>query len=162
MTAAVVSIVLLLVGLPLLAFWVGRRRFWSRLRPGRGPDPWGDLVRGHRLTAGEAATVRAAVARGQRLDDERLRRAAVDLARQEIAGLGPRWRDGTRAQRLLLAVGAGWLVLAVVSVVVPLATGEPGDVPWTSVVLGAMGAGAVVLLRRRLRRAIDLNSGPLA
>jgi hypothetical protein len=157
-TAAVVSIVLLLVGLPLLAFWLGGRRSWSRLRPGRGADPWGDLVREHRLTAGEAATVTAAVNRGRRLDDERLRRAAVDLAGQALAGSG--WRAGGRGRRVVLLLLALWLLLQVVGIVVAVVTRGLDDVPWVSVVVLTAGAAAVVVFRRRLRRAVQVNSGP--
>lgn len=42
--------VLLLVGLPLLAWGVSRWRGWSRLRPGREDDPWVDVQRRHRIT----------------------------------------------------------------------------------------------------------------
>ncbi|PWW24234.1 hypothetical protein JD79_03413 [Geodermatophilus normandii] len=160
MTAAVVSIVLLLVGLPLLAFWLGGRRFWSRLRPGRGPDPWGDLVRTHGLSAAEAAAVDAAVARGQRLDDERLRRAAVAHARQALSGL--RWQEATRGQRVLLVLVALWLLLQVVGVVVQLAAGEPGDVSWGVVAVLAVAVVATVVFRRRLQRAVEVNTGPPA
>ncbi len=158
MTAAVVSIVLLLVGLPLLAFWIGGRSGWSRLRPGRGPDPWGDVVRAHGLSAGEAARVQTAVSQGQRLDDERLRRAAADLAGAALSGL--RWRETGRGRRVLLVLVAVWLLLQVVGVVVALVRGGPGDVPWLTVALLGGGALAVVVLRRRLRRALELNGGP--
>ncbi len=160
MTAAVVSIVLLLVGLPLLASWLGGRRFWSRLRPGRGPDPWGDLVRGHGLTAGEAARVQTAVSRGQRLDDERLRRAAADLAGSALSGL--RWRGSGRGRRVLLVLVGLWLLLQVLGVLTALVRGGPGDVPWVTVVVLLSGAVAVVVLRRRLRRSLELNGGPPA
>jgi hypothetical protein len=159
-TAAVVSIVLLLVGLPLLAFWLGGRRFWSRLRPGRGADPWGDLVRAHGLSAGEAAAVNTAVARGRRLDDERLRRAAVAHARQALSGL--QWREATRGQRALLVLVAVWLLLQVVGIVVQLVAGEPEDVSWGVVAALAVAVGATVVFRRRLHRAVALNSGPPA
>ncbi|SFT55553.1 hypothetical protein SAMN05660657_01494 [Geodermatophilus amargosae] len=160
MTAAVVSIVLLLVGLPLLAFWLGGRRSWSRLRPGRGADPWGDLVRAHGLSAGEAAAVSTAVARGRRLDDERLRRAAVAHARQALSGL--QWREATRGQRVLLVLVAVWLLLQVVGIAVRLVAGEPEDVSWGVVAVLAVAVGATVVFRRRLHRAVALNSGPPA
>jgi hypothetical protein len=157
-TAAAVSIVVLLVGLPLLAFWLGGLRSWSRLRPGRDADPWGDVVREHRLTAGEAATVTAAVNRGRRLEDERLRRAAVDLARQALAGSG--WRAGGRVRRVVLLLVALWLLLQVVGIVIAVATRGLDDVPWVSVVALIGGAVALVAFRRRLRRAVQVNTGP--
>jgi hypothetical protein len=36
-TGAVIVVVAILLGLPLLAWWVGSRRVWSRLRPGAIP-----------------------------------------------------------------------------------------------------------------------------
>jgi hypothetical protein len=76
----VVSIAVLVIGVPLLVWWVGGRRFWGRLRPGADPDPWGDRMRRFGLTPGEAAQVESAVAWGVELHDDRLRRAAVTLA----------------------------------------------------------------------------------
>ena len=60
MSAALVVILVILVGLPLVPWWIGGRRFWGRLRPGSEPDPWGDLVGRHSLFAAEAALVRGA------------------------------------------------------------------------------------------------------
>jgi hypothetical protein len=36
-TGAVIVVVAILLGLPLLAWWVGSRRVWSGLRPGADP-----------------------------------------------------------------------------------------------------------------------------
>ena len=47
---ALVGVVVLLVGLPLLAWRVSRWRGWSRLRPGQEDDPWVEVQRRHRLT----------------------------------------------------------------------------------------------------------------
>jgi hypothetical protein len=114
-------------------------------------------MRAHRRTAGEAAQVGAAVSRGRRLDDERLRAAAVDHARRSLADL--QWRTATRVRRVVLVLPALWLVLQVAGVVVTLVTGDLDDVPWSTVVALTGGAAAVVVLRRRMRRAPELDGG---
>ena len=80
MSAALVVILVIAVGLPLVAWWIGGRRFWGGLRPGSETDPWGDLVRRHSLSAAEVARVATAVPRGRPLADPRLRPAAAELA----------------------------------------------------------------------------------
>ncbi len=59
---------------------------------------------------------------------------------------------------LLVLVGL-WLLLQVLGVLTALVRGGPGDVPWVTVVLLLCGAVAVVVLRRRLRRALEPNGG---
>jgi hypothetical protein len=49
-TVALIAVVVIALGLPLLAWWLGDRRFWSRLRPGAEPDPWADAMRQFGLT----------------------------------------------------------------------------------------------------------------
>lgn len=71
MTNALITVVAILLGLPLLAWWLGGRRFWARLRPGAEPHPWGDAMRRLGLTPREAAQVESAVAWGRRLVDSR-------------------------------------------------------------------------------------------
>lgn len=159
-TVGVLMVLLLLGGLPLLAWWLGGRKFWGRLTPGSGPDPWGDLVRRHRLSALEQTRVGSAVNRGQQLDDERLRRAAVDLAEQGLAQLGLRWAGGSRLQRVLLLLAIVWFVLLVSGVVFALTTGDLSDVPWLGIMTIVAVVGAPLWQRRNLRRAIELNGGP--
>ena len=117
-------------------------------------------MRGHGLTAGEAARVRTAVSRGQRLDVERLRRAAADLAGWALSGL--RWRESGRGRRVLLVLVGLWLLLQVLGVLTALVRGGPGDVPRVTVVVLLGGPVAVVVVRRRLRRALELDGGPPA
>ena len=96
MTSAVIVVVAILLGLPLLVWWMGSRRMWSRLRLGAGPDPWGDAMRQFGLTPQEMAQVESAVTWGRRLDDERLRRVAVQPARQLIREVEARRRSRSR------------------------------------------------------------------
>ena len=151
---------LLLLGLALLAWWLGGRRSWGRLQPGRPVDPWGDLVRRHRLSATEQVQVQHAVSSGHALEDARLRRAAVDLAEQTSSQLRLSWSRGTRLQRVLLLLAVLWFVLLVTNVVAALAAGGPSDVPWLGIVTVAAVVGTPLWQRRTLRRAVELNSGP--
>ncbi|MGY5883185.1 hypothetical protein [Modestobacter lacusdianchii] len=159
MTAGVI-IVLILVGLPLLAWWVGGRRFWNRLTPGRGPDPWGDFVRSHRLSTSEAMKVQNAVSKGTALDDERLRRAAVDLAGATLGQLQLWPENGTRAQRVMTLLFVVWTVLLVAGAVFALAFGGLSDVPWFGLLPAVVAFVSPIWMRRTTRRAIELNSGP--
>ncbi len=69
--------------------------------------------------------MQTAVSRGQRLADERLRRAAADLARAALTGL--RWR-GT-GLRVLLVLVRVWPLLQVLGVLTALVRGGPGGSP---------------------------------
>lgn len=108
MTAPLVAVLVIAVGLPLLAWWVAGRPYWSRLRPGAEPDPWRDLVRRHGLSAGEAARIAADVPRGLRLPDPRLRRAAVDWARELLGQEQVRLPRNPRTRGLVVVVVIGW------------------------------------------------------
>jgi hypothetical protein len=161
-TTAIASVLLILVGLPLVAWWLGGRRFWSRLQPGRGADPWGDFVRRHRLSAAEQFQVQQAVGRGRALEDDRLRRAVVDLAEVTSAQLRLSWTGGSRAQRVLLLLALLWVVLLVTNVVAALASSGFSDVPWFGIVSIVAVVGTPLWQRRTLRRAIELNREPAA
>ncbi len=155
MTAGV-TIVLILVGLPLLAWWVGGRRFWSRLRPGAEPDPWREVVQQHRLSASEAPRVAHAVPRGVALEDPRLRAAAVDWAERLMEQETVRWPT-SRKGRLLAGAAVLWFVGVMALIVQRLLTGRPEDVNWVTVAI-VVGFGIWSVHRRRmLRRAVQLN-----
>ena len=155
MTAGV-TIVLILVGLPLLAWWLGGRTFWSRLSPRAFSDPWRDLVTQHRLSAADASRVAHAVPRGMALAQPHLRVAAVDWARRLIEQETLRW-PRTLAGR----VGAGLVVLWACGVIgfllYRVLTGRPGDVNWGTVIVYEDLAVWLRRRRRNLRRAIELN-----
>jgi hypothetical protein len=60
MTAAWVTIAVLVLAVPVLAFWLGGRRFWGRLSPGAEADPWRETMHRLGLSPQEMAKVEAA------------------------------------------------------------------------------------------------------
>jgi hypothetical protein len=154
---AVLTILVILIGLPLLAWWIGGRRFWGRLRPGAPRDPWGDLMREYRLTGGEMASVSSAVAGGRRLDDERLRRAAVAMAQASLR-VGPQWRGGSRAQRLFFLLVTVWLGLLLASVGLAVWESDLSHFPWWNILTVLAVAGSPVWQRHKARQALESNS----
>ncbi|SDE55275.1 hypothetical protein SAMN05660485_01054 [Blastococcus fimeti] len=153
---AVLAILLILVGLPLLAYWLGGRGVWSRLRPGAEADPWRDVVRRHRLSSSDAPRVAHAVPRGLALAEPHLRQAAVDWAERLIEQESVRWPT-TRKGRLLAGAAVLWFVGVVAFLVQRLVTGRPEDVNWVTVaIVVGFGIGSVHR-RRMLRRTIELN-----
>jgi hypothetical protein len=106
------------------------------------------------------ADVSSAVAGGRRLDDDRLRRAAVAMGKATLSQLGPRWREGTRAQRVALLLAVLWLMLLVIGVVLALATSDLSQVPRFGLVAAVAVIRVPVWQRRKVRQAIELNSAP--
>lgn len=156
MTAAWVTIAVLVLGVPLAAVWLGGRRFWSRLRPGREPDPYGDLVRHHGLTPAEAVRLSREVPQGTRYDDDRLRRAAIDMAEMQLGqGLFP--EGASRTQRVLVVLLFLWITAVVGRVVFLVVAGRPEDVNWFSGLLWASLLVWHLHRRRGLRRTIARN-----
>jgi Flp pilus assembly protein TadB len=158
--AALVAVSTIAVGLPLLAWWIGGRRFWSRLRGRADSDPWGDFVRRHRLSVAEAARIAAEVSRGRQLEDPRLRRAAVDWATRLLEQETLRAPRNARTRRLLLALLTCWASAVFAWLLYRVLTGRPEDVNWVSLVLWTAAAVWIVRRRRRLRRSIVLNAEP--
>jgi hypothetical protein len=161
-TAAWLIIGLLVLGLPLFAFWVGGRRSWVRIealhQDAMQQDR--DWTTRHRLSPADAAAVQKAVVWGRALDDPRLRAAAVDRLRTDLAARRtwqerhPRW---TGIARWLAGLWASALLVAVIGAVI--------SGTWPSVlpiyVAGAVVSVVVALVQRRnQRRAIELNSPP--
>ena len=155
MTAGV-TIVLILVGLPLLAWWVGSRAYWFRLRPRAHPDAWRELVLRHRLSAADAPRVAYAVPRGLPLEEPPLRAAAVDWAERVIEQETFRW-PASRRGRIVAAFVGLWVLGNVGFLLYLVLRGRPGDVNWSTLVLYA---GLVLWWRRRrrlLRQAVERN-----
>ena len=160
MTAPLVAVLVIAVGLPLLAWWVAGRPSWSRLRPGAEPDPWRDLVRRHGLPAGESARIAADVPRGLRLPDPRLRRAAVDWARELLGQEQVRLPRNPRTRGLVVVVVIGWAATALGLLVFHVVSGEAPDVNWFLVAMWLAVGVWGVRRRRALRRTVELDDEP--
>jgi hypothetical protein len=159
-TAAIAAVLVIAVGLPLLAWWVARRRYWSRLRPGAESDPWRDLVRRHGLSGGEAARIAADVPLGLRLADPRLRRAAADWARQLLEQEQFRLPRNPRTRGLVVVLVVVWATAGLGLLVFRLASGEGIDISWMTVAFWTAALVWGVRRRRALRCTIELNDEP--
>ena len=159
MLIGVLTVAVIAVGLPLFAWWVGGRRIWARLERTAQQNPYAELVRRHHLTATERAQVESDVAAGRRLDDPRLRAAAVDWAQTSLARLT---ESGTKAGRLnRWMFWLGWIYLLVVLAgavfAVSFGKGVPGAF-WLFLVNGIASVAPRWVMQRKLRRAVELNS----
>lgn len=152
-------VVVVLVGLPLLAWWVGGRPGWDRLTAGREPDPRPTVIAAHELTLLEADEVERAVTWGRPLTDPRLRAAAVDWAQRLEAAAQRRRERRPQADAwlvvLAVVVGAGALGYAVFAVV-----SDRWGVPWYPVVHWLVFSAIGWRRRQGPARAIALNTGP--
>ncbi len=158
MTGAWVAVGLLLLGLPLLAWWVGGRRFWARLERLAGSDLYREMVLRHRLRPAEIAQVEGAVTWGRELQDPRLRAAVVDWARTLRAEQEERGRRHPRRRRVVWAICVVWLTVAVASLIsriVQEGWTEVFDLWWM-----ALWLAVIVWTSRAPGRALRLNSRP--
>ena len=148
MSWPIVVVVVLVVGLPLAAVWWSRRAFWSKARPGRRDDLFGDVMRQHGLSPSAMGRVENAVLWGKRLEDPRERAAVVARARASLPGpSSTRW-----AKAVVWAAGI-YLVLLVAGAVWATVEGRWGDLPWPVLL-----ATVVVTSWNGPRRAIRRNS----
>jgi hypothetical protein len=142
----------LLVGLPLVAV-LGARRLPPPRRRATRPDPLYELARHHRLQGSELLRVQDAVAKGRRVDDVRLRPAAVEYAHLVLRSQRSRWPAALQRRSWRYAALAAYLGL--VAVVVVVAPGAIG---------GFVGPIALPFLRadqrRKARLALAANSDP--
>ena len=149
---------LILAGLPLLVWALGRQGYWTRLRTRMDADPVAELLRRHDLAGREAAEVTVAVERGRELDDPALRRAAVDLARLSLARVQPRGTEASWGSRVVVLLVAVWGSVVVADAVFELAFGRFGGVNWLTLVGAAFVVSAPIRRGLRLHRAITLNA----
>ena len=157
---ALLSVALILVGLPLFAWWVGGRATWGRLKPNVEPDLYREMVRRHGLHPAEIAQVESAVTWGRELREERLRAAVVEWAQLHQATERQRRdrRPALRTGALLVFVAWGTFLLGYV--VFAVAQGRWDDAHWSSVVPWLVVAAAGWLRQRGPARAVRLNRGP--
>ena len=155
MTAGL-TIVLILLGLPLLAWWVGGRAFWSRPRPGVDGDLHRAIVLRHGLRPAEIPQVEGALTWGRQLAEPRLRAAVVDWGREMQRLAAEQRAHRSRAGRVALGLLLLWLVFLLVGAVVAVVQQRWGDL-----VRGLFFVAALVLppllFRRNLRRAVEQN-----
>ena len=160
MTAAWVTVGLLVLGVPLLAFWLGGRRVWARIEARGASDPAAEIMRRHGLSTREAGDVVSAVTRGEALADPGQRAAAVELAELTLRNLYPRWQDVSVTRRVFRALGAVWFVIVIAGLVFAVAFGRLGDVNWVPVPLILWSLIAPLWQIWKLRKAVAVNSGP--
>jgi hypothetical protein len=159
-TVAIAVVVLLLVGVPLFAWWVGGRRFWTRLKPGPDPCLPRALIREHGLSPDEVLEVERAVTWGKELQDARLRAAVVDWAQRYQAAVLEQRASRSALHDWGLIAFLLWGAAVLAYVVFAVARGRWGDVNWFTaaywVAIGVLG------WRRRTgpARAIERNCGP--
>ena len=147
---------LILLGLPLLAWWVGGRAFWSRPRPGVDGDLHRAIVLRHGLRPAEIPQVEGALTWGRQLADPRLRAAVVDWGQQMQRLAAEQRVHRSRAGRVALGLLFLWLVVLLIGAVVAVV-----EQRWGDLVRGLFFVAALVLpplvFRRNLRRAVALN-----
>ncbi|MGY1812453.1 hypothetical protein [Blastococcus sp. SYSU D00820] len=164
MALALSIIVLLAFGLPLLAWYVGGRRFWASAGGASSGTTYTDMVRRHRLTPAEIPQVQRAMSRGRALTEPRLRRATADWAQAGLTALDEQRRAHPRRAavvRTLLLLGG---VLLLVGAALAVARGSGAHLFVLVLAVVNLGNQAVLpwLLRRNLQRAVDRNTGPAA
>ena len=154
MVAALIVIVVIAVGLPFLAWWVGGRRFWGRLQPAPVRFAPAELRARHRLTVLELIEVQRAAGAGQALDDPRLRAAAVDWSGHNLARL----ERSRKLPEILMAAGAV-LLLALVTIMAVTDRWSWHPVFTLLLCVNLIVQGFIQRrLRSDLRRAVELNT----
>lgn len=157
MAAGIVVVGLILVGLPLLAWWLGGRRFWARTPAASAGDVYREMVLKHQLRPAEIAKVEGAVAWGRELTDERLRAAVVDWAQHLREDAARRRAAHPLRRRIMIGILVAWGTTVLVLAGVGVARGN-----WESLVrlvVYALAFGVPGMLAARgPRRAIERNS----
>ncbi len=158
---ALVLLLLVALALPLLAWSLAGRRFWSDLRGPAGRDLRAEVTARHRLSPADADTVQQAVTRGRPVPDPRLRPATADWAGATLAVVDDQHALHARrdtAAAVVLAVA----MLCVLAGVVLALTADAGPLSYLVLLLAAGAVANVALLpllvRRNLRRAVAANS----
>lgn len=153
---AVLSLLIILIGLPLAAWWLGGRSFWARTEKRGGADLYGDFVRRHGLRPAETPQVESAVTWGRRLEDPRLRAAAVDWATSAREAMEAYRRRNPLVRRLMVGLLYLWLLMVIASGLVAVVEGRWGAAAMQLVWLVLLVAPLVAFPWFQ-RRAIELN-----
>jgi hypothetical protein len=152
-----ISIAVIASGVPLFLWWLAQQRIrypWQG-RPSENPRPgW---LRRHELSAEEAETVARAVIRGEELDGERQRHAAAEWAAILLRTGRP---HHPRTRRILVGLLIAWALTVATLLVRSAVTGHAGDFNWFSLLLWVGLAASFAQRRRKVRRALVLNSAP--
>jgi hypothetical protein len=158
-----VSITVFLVGLPLLAWFLGGRRFWTNLRGRVQSNPQAEITQRYGLRPAEVARVQAAMKRGQALDEPRLRAATADWARESLR----KWESARRGRRIAVWLFGTGALLVTVGAVISVVLGD--GIRWSTwLLLGNVVLQVLLYLTvwprmvRNLDRAVAVNSEPLA
>ena len=167
---AVIIIALIAVGLPLLAWWVAGRRFWTTHRARTDQDPWTTILQTHRLDPVEMRRVAAAVGWGTRLAEPRLRCAAADWAAHDLQRIEQNRRHPSALRRRALVTGLGCALLVLGVLAYRFVAGASGEVDVTvvavllTVVVGGLVAEPIEMawLRRLIRRNTDESAEGIA
>jgi hypothetical protein len=158
----VIILVLVAVGLPLLAWWVARRRFWTTHRARTDRDPWTAILQAHRLDPVEMREVAAAVGWGSRLPEPHLRRAATDWANHDLRTIEQDRQHPAafRRRAVVTALGGALLVLGVLAFRFVAGSSAAGDLTVLTVLATLVIGGLVAepLEQARLRRVIRRNT----
>lgn len=157
MTVAIAVGLLLLIGSPLLAWWVARRPVWTvqAVQYSEARKRQRAVVLRYELSTTEQADVERAVTTGRALTEPRLRAAVVDWAE---ASCDAHRRPALRSGLVLLVLAWGLLLLGLG--VVGLVRGEWSAPYWLNLLQWGCFAAFVHLRRRAPQRAITRNSGP--
>ncbi|SDN85895.1 hypothetical protein [Geodermatophilus sp. DSM 45219] len=119
-------------------------------------------MRRHGLSAGEASRIATDVPRGRRMAEPRLRRAAVDWARELLRREQVRLPRDPRTRRVVVVVLVLWVTTALCLLAFRIASGRGVDVTWVTVAFWFAVGVWVVRRRRNLRRAVELNDEPVS
>ena len=120
---AIGAAVLVLVSIPVLAWWIGGRQAGGQLT-----DPYvsRDMIRRHGLQPDELGVVERAATWGMELRDERLRAAVAELAERQVKATGGR----RKPPMWLVILFAAWGAALVAYLTFRVTQGRWGDANW--------------------------------
>jgi hypothetical protein len=122
------AVLLFLVALPLAAWWLGGRRFWSRTSGAPEAEALGrTMAQRHGLQPAETAQVESAVTWGRELQEPRLRTVTVEWAQQLMEIDRRRRAERPQLRGWLVVVLVLWATFIVAGVTFAVAEGRWGE-----------------------------------